>query len=84
VYYHLLTPMLLNELQKEHHRSEAQKSEITSMSSRLARQNAVLAQLNTELASVRQSQRQILTKLAALEETGSRKESVQKAVFAQR
>jgi trimeric autotransporter adhesin len=66
VYYHLLTPMLLNELQKEHHRYEAQRIE--------------MAALKTELVSLRQAQQQqmkVLAKLTAYVETAQVKAPLQ-------
>ena len=45
VRYHLLTPMLLSELQKAHRRANAQIKEMAKMKSQLAKQSAELAQL---------------------------------------
>ena len=72
VYYHLLTPMLLNELQKENHRNEAQRAEITS--------------LKSELAALKQSQeRQLaaMAKLTALVEASQGKTSPQRTASLQ-
>jgi len=49
VYYHLLTPMLLNELQKEHRQNEAQQKEI-------AAQGQQIAGMNTEFAALKEQQ----------------------------
>ncbi len=65
VYYHLLTPMLLNELQKAHRQAQAQRSEIAIL-------RAALHKQGSELAALKQAQRQqlhTLAKLTALVET---------------
>ena len=70
IYYHLLTPMLLNELQKAHRGYEAQKAEIAS--------------LKSELALMKQTQQQQITalsKLTALVETSQDRGSLQRAVY---
>ncbi len=76
VYYHLLTPMLLNQLQKEHSRVEAlnttHKAEITA--------------LKAELASMKQAQaaqQRLLTQLAAYVQSGKPSAPSQKANFVQ-
>ncbi len=77
IYYHLLTPMLLNELQKAHHQSEDQRSEITTLKTALQKQNA-------ELAALKQAQQQqlaTLTKLTTLVAASQNKASAQKAVY---
>jgi len=77
VYYHLLTPMLLNELQKAHHRFEAQKNEITALKAALQKQGS-------ELAALKQSQQQQLAamaKLTALVEASHGKPQLQRAVY---
>ena len=73
VYYHLLTPMLLNELQKQHRQNEALKTEISA--------------LKSELASLKQSQQQersALAKLTALIETSQNKAQTQRAIYTKR
>jgi len=86
VYYHLLTPMLLNELQKTHHQNEAQKVEITTMKATLQQQNAQMTAiqaahtaeittLKAELTALKHSQQQqfnVLAKLTALVETSQK------------
>jgi hypothetical protein len=62
IYYHLLTPMLLNELQKAHRQAAAQQNEIAL----LRRENA---DVKSELASLKLTQQQqtrILAKLTTL------------------
>jgi hypothetical protein len=95
IYYHLLTPMLLNELQKEHHRSQAQKTEIIAMKARYAAQETEIAAMTTahkaemtalrsELAALKQTQQQqvkMLAKLAAFSRPSQTGEPLQKAVF---
>jgi hypothetical protein len=93
VYYHLLTPMLLNELQKEHHRTEAlktaysaQKVEISAIKATHKADVAEMTTLKSELASLKQTQQQqlkVLARLAAYVQTSQSKATVQKAVFAQ-
>jgi hypothetical protein len=64
VYYHLLTPMLLNELQKEYRQNQAQKEEMAALKTTLQKQSA-------ELTALKQSQQQqllALKKLSALVE----------------
>jgi hypothetical protein len=84
IYYHLLTPMLLNELQKAHHRFEAQKTEITAMKTAY---RAEITNLKSEMALLKQSQQQqlnALAKLNALVETSQGKSQLQRAVFIKR
>jgi hypothetical protein len=85
VNYHLLTPMLLNELQKEQRRLVAQKTELTAMK---AIHNAEITALKTafqtqsaELTSLQQQQLKVLAKLAAFVPTSRPGVSSQKAVF---
>jgi hypothetical protein len=78
IYYHLLTPMLLNELQKVHRQNEAQKAEITAI--RAAHKSEITA-LKSEIASLKQAQQQqlnALTKLTARMETSQNKAQVQR------
>jgi len=49
VYYHLLTPMLLNELQKEHRQNEAQQQEIVA-------QRQAIAGMKSEFAVLKERQ----------------------------
>jgi hypothetical protein len=61
IYYHLLTPILLNQVQKEHAKNEAQQAEIAALRESLQKQAR-------ELALMRKSQREqekLLAKLAA-------------------
>ncbi len=68
VYYHLLTPMLLNELQKEHGQNVAMKAEIAALKQDKAR----IASLETRLE-----------KLTALVDNTHDKESAQTAAYTQ-
>jgi hypothetical protein len=70
VYYHLLTPMLLNEFQKEHQRNAEQQGQIASLKSKLAA---------VELAQAQQSA--VLTKLSAYVQTAQRQSRQQQAAF---
>ncbi len=63
IYYHLLTPMLLNEVQKSHRQIEAQRTEIAAIKTA---QSSEIASLKTELASLRLAQRQQLDALTKL------------------
>ena len=64
VYYHLLTPLMLNELQKAHHQNEAQKTEIDALKAEQQKQGSELASLrqmleqkqSSEAAAPRQAQ----------------------------
>ena len=73
VYYHLLTPMLLNELQREHRRTEAQASEINRLKSELA-----------SVKKVQQDQMAAVSKLSALLETSSTSAPVRRVASARR
>jgi hypothetical protein len=70
IYYHLLTPMLLNELQKAHRGYEAQKAEIAAMKTahkaEIAAHQTEISALKSELALMKKSQQQQLTALAKL------------------
>lgn len=55
IYYHLLTPMLLNELQREHRQNQSQKAEIAAMK---AKYESKIAGLTSEVAALKQSQEQ--------------------------
>ena len=59
VYYHLLTPMMLNELQKAHHRLETQQTEIATLKAAQQKQTS-------EFASLRHAQKQQLIGFAGL------------------
>ncbi|HLK55869.1 MAG TPA: tail fiber domain-containing protein, partial [Chthonomonadaceae bacterium] len=72
VYYHLLTPMLLNELQKEHRQNQAQQKEIAGLKSEL-----------TALKQSQQQQRAALAKLTALVEASQNKAQSHQAVAMQ-
>ena len=87
VYYHLLVPMLLNELQKEHRRSEAQKTEIGTQRTEIVALKAALQKQSSDLTSLKQTQAQqikVLAKLATFVQTSQIGEPLQKAVFVQR
>ena len=84
IYYHLLTPMLLNELQKMHREAEAMKAsdraEITALKSTLQQQSS-------ELAALKQAQQQQLaafTKLTTLVQASQHNERSQQTAFVQR
>jgi len=61
VYYHLLTPLLLSELQKEHNKIDAQQTELLSLNHRLTTQRTEM------LAMMQQMQQQHLAEMAALQ-----------------
>jgi hypothetical protein len=86
VYYHLLTPMLLNELQKEHHQNQVQKIEIAALKAAFLTQSAESASLKSEVAALKQAQQQqriALAKLTALVDTSQTKTQHQQAVAMQ-
>ena len=60
VRYHLLTPMLLNELQKAHKRADAQAKEVAKLKTQVAEVSA----LKAELAQLKRVQAQQIAQLA--------------------
>ena len=79
VRYHLLTPMLLNELQKANRREGAHKSEVTSL-------KAQVSTLTAKLASMEQAQaeqKRLLNQLAAYIQNGKKNATTEKANFVQ-
>ncbi len=81
IYYHLLTPMLLNELQKEHRQQQAQKTELSTLKTAHA---VEIAALKSELTALKQTQQQqfaAITKLTTLVAASQNKASAQKAVY---
>jgi len=76
IYYHLLTPMILNELQKEHKRVESVQAGYKSV---VATQNAKIATLTAELAQ----QKRLLTQLAAYVQNGKSNAPIQKVNIVQ-
>ena len=70
VRYHLLTPMLLSELQKAHRRADAQAKEVSALKAELAqlkqvqaKQIADLAKQVAEMKTTRQEGKPSLTRL---------------------
>ena len=98
VYYHLLIPMLLNELQREHRHFQAQDRKLaqqqTEMAAMKAAHQAEVAALKTELmaqhseiVSLQQAQQQqikALARLSASLQPAQTPEGAQKAVFIHR
>ena len=91
IYYHLLTPMLLNELQKAHRQGQAQKSEITTLkaahAAEIASLKTALQKQGAELAALKQSQQQQVAALAKLTDmvaASQNKSPLQKAVYTPR
>jgi len=83
VYYHLLTPMLLNELQKEHRQNLAQKGQMAVQKKEVAALKATLQKQSAELTALKQSQMQqlnALTKRIALLEASQNKAQPHQAV----
>jgi len=66
IYYHLLTPMLLNELQKAHRENVAQSAKIAALTAAQTVARAETASLKSELAALKQAQQQQLAALAKL------------------
>ena len=56
VYYHLLTPMLLNEAQKAHKQVEEQKAEIAALKATHNADHTEIAGLKAELTALKQAQ----------------------------
>ncbi|HLK60001.1 MAG TPA: tail fiber domain-containing protein, partial [Chthonomonadaceae bacterium] len=70
IYDHLLAPMLLNELQKQHRQNQAQKTQIAAQQKEMAalkatlhKQSAESAALQSEVVALKQSQQQQLNAL---------------------
>jgi hypothetical protein len=66
IYYQQLTPLLLNELQKAHRGSEAQKAESAAQRAQIASLRAQLRAQGSELAALKRLQEQQLAALAKL------------------
>ncbi len=73
IYYHLLTPLLLSEVQKEHQQNVTQQAELASFKQRDAQQQAELASLKrrdtqheAELTSLKQ---QFVVQMASFKQT---------------
>ena len=83
VRYHLLTPMLLNELNKEHRRVEGMNTKVNAVmaenASMKASHSAEIASLKAELAQ----QKRLLNQLAAYVQSGKPAAPAQKANFVQ-
>jgi hypothetical protein len=87
VYYHLLTPLLLAELQKEHSLNDAQQAQLTDMRALAARQQADLetqrqqltSQRDELLAMFKQQQQQHMAEMAALQNRLSQLDAVVQA-----
>ena len=76
IYYHLLTPMILNQLQREH---GSHKAEVTAL-------NTKVATLTAELASIKQAQaeqQKLLVKLAAYIQSSKPNAPIQKVNIVQ-
>jgi hypothetical protein len=69
VYYHLLTPLLLSELQKEHALTGVQQAKLDAQQTELARLNQLLdAQRSEMIAMIRQQQQQHAVEMTALQQ----------------
>ncbi|MCX6379999.1 MAG: hypothetical protein NT023_11080 [Armatimonadetes bacterium] len=79
VRYHLLTPMPLNQMQKEHARNSSQKAEITSLKAQVTTMATENASIKAELAQ----QKRLLTQLAAYIQNNKNNAPAQKANFVQ-
>lgn len=67
IYYHLLTPLLLSELQKEHQQNVSQQAELASLKKRDMQQRAELASLKQQFVAQQQQQQQQAAQMAALQ-----------------
>jgi hypothetical protein len=88
IYYHLLTPMLLNELQKEHRQTVAQRCEIAAQKSELAAlkqsQGSEITALKSEIAVLKQAQQlqfKEMAKLTAFVQASQRTEQTHPAAY---
>ena len=79
IYYHLLTPMILNQLQREHAKSEAQNAKISTQTTTLQKQSAELASLKQAQAE----QQKLLVKLAAYVQSTKPNAPIQKVNIVQ-
>jgi len=90
VYYHLLTPMLLNEIQKEHRQIAVQQTQMavlkTTRRAEVAALKATLQKQSAELAALKQAQQQrnALAKLTDLVEANRNKAQTHQAVAMRR
>jgi hypothetical protein len=83
VYYHLLTPMLLNEFQKEHQELQQEHLQNVQQKSEIALLKAALKQQASQLTAMKQTQQQqfqMLSKLAMFTQAQS-KGHTQKALY---
>jgi len=66
VYYHLLTPMLLNELQKTHRQAEAQRTQIALLKRHYAAGECEVASQGRQIALLRRENVDLKSELASL------------------
>jgi hypothetical protein len=93
IYYHLLTPMILNELQKEHRQNVAQNARISALAAAHNADKAAIAALKAahesdraEIAALKQSQQQQLAamaKLSGLVQAAQNRAAVASAAYVQ-
>ena len=86
VYYHLLTPMLLNQLQKEHKGNTALNEKLNGVLAENVAMKAALNKQALELAAMKQAQaeqQKLLTKLVAYVQTTKPKAAPQKVALVQ-
>jgi hypothetical protein len=86
IYYHLLTPMLLNELQKEHRQNVAMRAAQKAAQAETASLKAALHAQGAELADLKQSQQRQLAamaKLTALVQASQNRAAVVSTTYAQ-
>jgi hypothetical protein len=65
VYYHLLTPMMLNELQKAHHQLAAQQTEFSSLKATVQNQSSALQTQSSAVSSLRHTIQLLLAVVVA-------------------
>ena len=83
IYYHLLTPMILNELQREH---GSHNAEVTALKTKFTRLEVENSTMKAELASIKQAQaeqQKLLVKLAAYVQSTKPNASIQKVNIVQ-
>jgi len=66
VYYNLLTPMMLNDLQKAHHQLVAQQMEFTSLKSTVHLQNIAMQTQSSMVGSLKHTVQMLISVVAAL------------------
>jgi hypothetical protein len=65
VYYHLLTPIMIDQLQKAHHPLEAQRTEFSTLKSAVQNQSSALQTQNSTIGALRNAVQLLIVVVAA-------------------